>query len=223
MTAAPPSGPLLFREIRFHSLEQAAEDSNAIDQKTAVGRIVAPALADTAVHPQTIPAGQLVLLRQGQHAIIHLVERLGPHEPFQIVLGGVVGHGMIVDPHPALIGFTIPHRFLGLPIGPFLPAAQKGQTIGGLQRDGMASSSRGLVMCFQITLEERQQLRIIEDPLQFLQHGVARWGRFPVDRTFVTLYNQCGPPRERIVLRDTLLYPRWPPRFNSQFEISDKN
>jgi hypothetical protein len=61
----------------------------------------------------------------------------------------------------------------------------------------------------QIVFVQCKQFGIIEDPVQFLQHGIARFGRDPVDRTFITLYNHAGPPRERIVLADTLLYPRW--------------
>lgn len=68
-----------------------------------------------------------------------------------------------------------------------------------------------------------KQFRIIEDPIQFPQHGIARFGRDPVDRTFITLYNHGGPPGARNVLADTLLYPRWPTLFNSHFEISDRN
>ena len=120
-------------------MEQAAEHPDAIDQKAAIRGIVAATLGDTAVHSQAVPTGQVVLLSQDQHAIIHPMERPRTHEPFEIVLGGVIGHRVIVDAHPALIGGTIPNGFLGLPIGPFLAAAQEGQAIAGFQRDRRAT------------------------------------------------------------------------------------
>lgn len=45
-------------------LEHAAKHPHCIDQQTTVSRIVAPALADTAIHPQTVTAGQVVLLSE---------------------------------------------------------------------------------------------------------------------------------------------------------------
>lgn len=82
MVGAPPVRSLLHREVRFGPFEQAAEHPHTIDQETAVGRIVTTTLRDTAIHPQAVPAGQVVILSQAQHAIIHLVERLRTHESF---------------------------------------------------------------------------------------------------------------------------------------------
>lgn len=59
----PSRGPLPGREVRLRSFEQAAEHPDAIDQETAIGGIVTPALTNTAIHPQAVPAGQAVLLR----------------------------------------------------------------------------------------------------------------------------------------------------------------
>ena len=75
----------------------------------------------------------------------------------------------------------------------------------------------------QVLRIEFEQLGILKEPIELLQERVAGLGRYPVDRTCVTVYNHVGPPGARNVLVDTLLYPRWPPLFNSQSEISDKN
>ncbi len=133
MADAPAGGLLLRREVRFRAFERTAKYSDAIDQEAAVGRIMAPTLTDTAIHAQAVAASQAVFVRQHQHAIIHLVERLGSHKPFQIVLGRMVRHRVIVNPCPALIGLTIPNGFFGLPIGPFLPSAQEDEPIAGFQ------------------------------------------------------------------------------------------
>jgi hypothetical protein len=151
------------------------------------------------------------------------MERLGPHESLQIVLGGMIRHRMIVHPDPALIGRAISDRFFSLPISPLFSAAQEGQAVARLERDGRASLPRAFVMNTQVAFVKCKQLGIIEDPVEFLQDRVARIRRNPIDRTFVMLYNHGRAPRERIVLGDTLLYPRWPTLFNSQSEISDKN
>jgi hypothetical protein len=146
MVGTPPGRPLLFREVRFRSLEQAAEDANAIDQEAAVGGIVAAALGHGAVHAQTIAAGQPVLLRQDQHAIIHLMQGLWTYASFQIVLSTVIGHGMIVEPHPALVHWTVSDGLFRLPIRPPFSAAQEGQAIAGFQREGMPPPPGALVM-----------------------------------------------------------------------------
>ncbi len=126
MADTPSRRPLLHREVRFRSLEQAAEHPHAVDQEATVGRIMAAALGHAAIHPELIAAGQMVVLRQDQRPIIHLMKRLRSHASFQVVLGAVIGDGVIVKSYPALIGGAIPHRFFGLAIGPFLSSAQEG-------------------------------------------------------------------------------------------------
>ncbi len=195
MVGAPAGRLLLGRQIRLGPLQQAAEHPDAIDQQTGVGRIVAATLGDGAIHPQAVPAGQVVLLRQDQHPIVHPMQRLGPHKSFQIVLGGMIRHGMLVHPDPALIGVAIAHRFFGLAIGPFLPPAQEGQAVARLERDGPTPLPRAFVMSSQVASVKCKQLGILEDPIQFLQDRVARFRRDPIDRTCVTLYNHGGPPR----------------------------
>ncbi len=219
-----PARRLLVRgKERFRPLEQTAEHLDPIDQETGIGRVMAATLGDRAIHPQAVASGELVGLSQHEHPIIHPMQCLRTNIVFQIILRGVVRHGVIIGPYPALRGGTIPDRCFGLSIGPLLAAAQEGEAIADLQRGRGASSPRAFVMGSQIVCVKCKQLRIIEDPVQFLQDRVARLRRRPVDRTLGTLYNHGGPPGERIVLADTLLYPRWPPRFNSQSEFSDKN
>jgi hypothetical protein len=224
MGGTPASRPLLRREIRGGSFQQAAQHPHTVDQETAVSGIVTPTLRHTAIDAEAIPASELVLLRQGQHPIIHLVECLGLYQPFQIILGGVIRHRVIVDPHPALIRGTIPDGFFGLTVGPLFPSAQEGHSKAGFERDGMAACPRRLVMRPQIASIQSEQLGIIQNPVQLLQDRIARLRRHPVDRTFITLYNHVRPPGgEECLGGHPLLYSRWPTLFNSQSEISDKN
>ncbi len=73
-----------------------------------------------AIHAQAIAARQTIFVCQHDRTVIDAVQRSGLNDPLQIIQGGVVGHGFVVDADPPPIAFTVAHFLFGLAMRPFL-------------------------------------------------------------------------------------------------------
>lgn len=138
-----------------------AEEAHAIDQQTAICRIMDITFGDTAIHPQALPLRQVRLLGDAQDAIIQPLQGLGLNLALQVIQGAMVRDALVIHPHPPAIGLTIADFLFGLPVRPPLHPSQHGQPQDDFDRHRAPPVRPRSVMPSQISLHQGEELGII--------------------------------------------------------------
>jgi hypothetical protein len=131
-------------------IQPMAQQPHAIYQQPTVGWVADVGVCHTRIQPQLFALGKVLALGHDQQTLVDPMLSRHSDQVFEVIQCAVVGHILIIDPHPATIRRGVPLFLFDLPIRPLLASTENHQSQGDFDRYGRPSSFRACVMSPQI-------------------------------------------------------------------------